>query len=64
MTCGPTLPDGSSQQPSAQTEPFSFSMTGHVAQGMTAWAAMWCAPWRAVAIVAEEAMRGPGSRDD
>lgn len=38
----------------APSDPFSFG-PGHPM--IAAWAALWAAPWRAAAIVAQEAMR-------
>ena len=51
------------QGPEAMPDPFAFAATGGPWQGLMAVAMLWAAPWRAVAIVAEEAMRETGSRE-
>jgi len=62
MPCGPMPRSGGNDSPVASGDPFSFAPGGALFQGMTTWATMWSAPWRAVAIVAEEALREGGGR--
>lgn len=42
------------------SDPFSFSENTALVQGLTAWTALWAAPWKAAMVVAEEALRESG----
>ena len=64
MACGPVSQSKSGRGPARLGDPFSFTPGGGALQGMTAMAMMWAAPWRAVAIVAEQAVRESGTPQD
>jgi len=57
MACGPVSHSTTGQGPVSLGDPFSFAAGGGMLQGMTAMAMLWAAPWQAVAIVAEQAVR-------
>ena len=64
MPCGSSAQSGLSNNQVVAGDPFSFTPGGAFMQGLSTWTAMWSAPWRAVAIMAEEALREGNSRQE